>query len=70
MIRLGTLKRIVPEHGFGFIVDEGGMDWFFVRDGVRETVFERLRPGELLAFDREWTTRGPRATDVRFALFD
>ena len=31
----GNIVRIEPEHGFGFIRDDGGMDWFFVADDVR-----------------------------------
>ena len=65
----GTITRIVDEHGFGFLVDAGGMDWFFVRDGVRDTGFDRLRPGARVRFDREWTRSGPRATDVSPLVF-
>jgi cold shock protein len=60
----GRITRLEPAHGFGFIVDDSGLDWFFVRDGARETGFETLRAGERVRFGHEWTRSGPRAVDV------
>lgn len=59
----GWIKRLVPQHGFGFLVDDAGMDWFFVRAGVRDG-FDRLTPEERVAFLPEWTPKGPRAADI------
>jgi cold shock CspA family protein len=62
---VGVIRRLVPEHGFGFLEDDAGMDWFFVRDGVRDGAFEALRPEARVAFSAEWTIKGPRAADIR-----
>jgi cold shock CspA family protein len=60
----GHITRLEPELGFGWIVDDAGMDWFFVREGVRHGGLERLRTGERVTFDFESTPRGPRASDI------
>ena len=70
VILYGSITRLVPEHGFGFIVDDAGMDWFFVTDGVREGLLGRIWPGERVGFRRTWTAGGPRAVDVHFEQLD
>ena len=30
----GTVKRVISERGFGFIVGEDGKEYFFHRDGL------------------------------------
>jgi CspA family cold shock protein len=60
----GHITRLETGFGFGWIVDDAGMDWFFVREGVRADGFERLAKGERVTFDVESTTRGPRASDI------
>ena len=60
----GLIKRLEPALGFGFIEDDAGMDWFFVRDGVRGGRMERLTCDERIIFDIESTPTGPRATDI------
>ena len=45
-------------------MDDAGMDWFFVRDGVRGGHIDRLHAGERVVFDFETTSTGPRATDI------
>ena len=60
----GHITRLEPELGFGWLVDDAGMDWFFVRGGVRGGSFERLARGERVTFDFESTPKGPRAADI------
>jgi cold shock CspA family protein len=60
----GTVTRIERQFGFGFLVDDAGMDWLFVREGVRGGRLERLAPRERVTFTYEWTSSGPRAADV------
>jgi cold shock CspA family protein len=60
----GHITRLEPRHGFGWIVDDAGMDWFFVRESVRHGGLERLRKGERVTFDFESTPKGPRASDI------
>jgi cold shock CspA family protein len=60
----GHIRRVEPGLGFGWIMDDAGMDWFFVRDGVRGGAIERLAPNDRVVFDFETTPRGPRAADI------
>jgi cold shock CspA family protein len=62
----GYITRLVPEHGFGFLMDDSGLDWFFVRDGVQGGDLASLWLGERVVFELETTPRGPRAADIRF----
>jgi cold shock CspA family protein len=62
----GHITRVEPALGFGWLVDEAGIDYFFVREGVRAGVFERLTKGEHVTFDFESTPKGPRASNIRF----
>lgn len=59
----GTVKRVERALGFGFLVDEAGMDWFFVSDGVRGGL-SSLLVGDVVHFTPEWTAKGPRASDI------
>ena len=63
MAILGEVVRIEPALGFGFIRDDHQGDWFFVAAGVREGIDGRW-VGERVAFSQEWTSSGPRATDI------
>ncbi len=60
----GTITRLDPTHGFGFIVDDSHMDWFFVQDGVRGGRLDVLRVGARVRFAEERTRSGPRASDI------
>ena len=62
----GRITRLEPQHGFGFLVDDAGMDWFFVREGARGGAFEELWIEERVGFSPEWTPKGPRAVDIHF----
>ena len=64
----GHITRLVPEHGYGFLVDDSGLDWFFVRDGIRGSAFGNIWLDERVMFSPEWTPKGPRATDIHFEL--
>lgn len=64
----GTIKKIVPDRGFGFIAAEDGKEYFFHRSGVDTTLnFDSLRGGETVSFDVEQSQKGPRANRVRAA---
>jgi cold shock CspA family protein len=62
----GHISRLVPEHGFGFLIDDSGVDWFFVREGIPARDFADVWLGERVVFEPEWTPKGPRATNIRF----
>jgi cold shock protein len=61
----GTIKRVVSERGFGFIVDADGKEYFFHRDGLAPSVdFNRLVGGETVNFEAESGPKGLRAVQV------
>jgi cold shock protein len=61
----GTIARLLIDKGFGFIRDESGLEHFFHRSSVRETVFELLREGQRVEFAPEDSQKGPRAGNIR-----
>ena len=65
----GSITRIEPAHGFGFILDDGGLDWFFLEAGVRGGM-ETVWLGERVAFSAEDSPGGPRAVDIHHEQLD
>ena len=64
----GTVKRVISERGFGFIVGEDGKEYFFHRDGLTSSIdFDRLVGGEKVSFDTESGPKGERAVRVSAA---
>lgn len=71
-LKHGTIVRMVPEQGFGFIRSDEGHEYFFHRTALNATRFEDIAPGTPVEFriGREEGDRpdeGPRATFVRMA---
>jgi cold shock CspA family protein len=66
----GSITRLEPARGFGFLVDDAGMDWFFLREDVRAPGFDRLWIDERVGFSEAWTATGPRAADIHFEQLD
>jgi cold shock CspA family protein len=66
----GSIMRIEAEHGYGFIRDDGGMDWFFVAEAVRGGRFDNIWIGERVGFTPETTPKGPRAADIHHEQLD
>jgi len=66
----GRITRLEPQYGFGWLIDDAGLDWFFVRGGVREDQMQRLWVDERVGFSHEWTPKGPRAADIHFEQLD
>jgi cold shock CspA family protein len=61
----GTVKKVIADRGFGFIVAEDGKDYFFHRDGLLAPLdFDRLVGGERVSFEVEASPKGPRASQV------
>jgi cold shock CspA family protein len=46
----GTVDRVVPEGGFGFLIGPNGEEYFFHRTGLKGTDFEDLGPGVTVEF--------------------
>ena len=64
----GTIKKVVADRGFGFIVAEDAKEYFFHRSGLESSIdFDRLTGGERVAFEVESGPKGPRAVRVRAA---
>jgi cold shock protein len=62
----GTIKRIVPERGFGFIAADDSKEYFFHRSALDGSLdFDQLRGGEKVEFVIETSDKGPRAGRVR-----
>jgi CspA family cold shock protein len=64
----GTIKKVVADRGFGFIVAEDAKEYFFHRGGLDSSLdFDRLTGGEKVEFEIESSPKGPRAAQVRAA---
>lgn len=67
----GTIKKLVSERGFGFILPEGsaatGADLFFHRSDVTGQGYDALREGEEVTYDvgRDERRGTPKATKVQ-----
>ena len=67
-VTAGTIKKVVADRGFGFIVAEDAKEYFFHRGGLDSSIdFDRLVGGERVEFEIETSPKGPRATQVRSA---
>jgi cold shock protein len=68
IVTTGTIKRVISERGFGFIVAPDGKEYFFHRDGLAPSLdFDRLVGGEAVSFEVEAGPKGPRAVQVQTA---
>lgn len=64
----GTVKKVVADRGFGFIVAEDTKEYFFHRNSLESSLdFDRLVGGERVTFEIEQSPKGPRAKDVQAA---
>jgi CspA family cold shock protein len=61
----GTVKRLVRERGFGFILGEDGVQIFFHRSAVQGDGFDALAEGQAVEFDVERGDKGPRAANLK-----
>ena len=67
----GTIKKLVSDRGFGFILPEGanpnGEDLFFHRSDVRGAGYDALREGEQVTYDlgRDDRRGTEKATNVQ-----
>lgn len=63
----GTVKRLVSDKGFGFVVAADGKEYFFHQSAVSGGGFDQLREGQPVTFDTGQGPKGPRAENVRLA---
>ena len=63
----GTIKRLVSEKGFGFILADDGNDRFFHNSACNQIRFDDLQEGQAVTFDRGQGPKGPRGENVRLS---
>jgi cold shock protein len=63
----GTIKKVVRDKGFGFVVpDDGSDDVFFHRSRLApKVVFEDLREGDEVEFQVTPGEKGPQANNLK-----
>ena len=63
----GTIKKIVRDKGFGFVVpDDNSDDVFFHRSRLApKVVFEDLREGDAVEFQVTKGEKGPQANNLK-----
>lgn len=61
----GSIKRLVRDKGFGFILGSDGSEYFFHNSACTQTPFDQLREGQNVSFDKGQGPKGPRAENVR-----
>ena len=60
----GTIKKLIPDKGFGFIDGERG-DLFFHHSAIEGASIETLRVGQEVTYEEGSGALGPRAENVR-----
>ena len=63
----GTIKRLVGDKGFGFILASDGSEYFFHNSAYAQGGFDELREGQAVTFDGGQGPKGPRGENVRLA---
>jgi cold shock protein len=63
----GTIKRLLSDKGFGFILASDGNEYFFHSSACGQLSFDELREGQAVVFDRGEGPKGPRGENVRLA---
>lgn len=61
----GTVKRIMRERGFGFILAEDGREIFFHRTELQDIEFDDIGEGDQLEFTIVKGKKGPQAIGVK-----
>ena len=63
----GTIKRLVSDKGFGFVVAGDGNEYFFHQSACADGQFDQLREGQAVTFNTGQGPKGPRAENVRLS---
>jgi cold shock protein len=63
----GTIKRLVNDKGFGFILGGDGLEYFFHNSACQQIAFDDLREGQTVTFDVGYGPKGPRGENVRLS---
>ncbi|WP_414473878.1 cold shock domain-containing protein [Microvirga sp. M2] len=62
---IGTVTRMQPEEGYGFIETRDGREIYFHRNSVLGDAFAHLKPGVRVTFAEEMGDKGPQASTIR-----
>jgi cold shock protein len=63
----GTIKRLIGERRFGFILASDGNEYFFHNSACAQVNFDELREGQAVTFERGQGPKGPRGENIRIA---
>lgn len=63
----GTIKRLVSDKGFGFILASDGAEYFFHNSACNGVAFDELRENQAVTFEKGQGPKGPRGENVRLA---
>ncbi|MEA2695236.1 MAG: hypothetical protein QOJ16_4623 [Acidobacteriota bacterium] len=63
----GTVLRLFPEEGFGFLAGEDGRELYFHRNSVLDPGFDSLAVGARVRYAEEQGFEGPQASTVSLA---
>jgi CspA family cold shock protein len=63
----GTIKRLVSNKGFGFILASDNNEYFFHQSACSGMPFDSLREGQSVTFERGQGPKGPRGENVKVA---
>jgi cold shock protein len=63
----GTIKRLVSEKGFGFILASDGNEYFFHNSACNQIRFDDLHEGQSVTFERGQGPKGPRGENIRLS---
>ena len=61
----GTIKRLISDKGFGFILAEDGNEYFFHQSAYTYGSFSDLREGQPVTFEKGNGPKGPRGENVK-----
>jgi ribosomal subunit interface protein len=64
----GVVARVLRDEGYGFILDDTGMEVYFHRNALHELDFDHLEEGIEVTFNMEPGEKGPQATTVNPVL--
>ena len=62
-----TIKRLVSDKGFGFILASDGAEYFFHNSACNGVAFDELREDQAVTFEKGQGPKGPRGENVRLA---
>lgn len=63
----GTIKRLVRDRGFGFIMGQDGTELFFHKSALAGGEYDALTEGQAVEFEVERGDKGPRAANMKVA---